>query len=133
MQQRRLTPAFATQILGRSGIRANIICTQSADMHDPAHGMGGTGVRQRLRQSHMHLFKRSSRAVQDCHQVDDGVVPHHRAAERRRIMHTHFQHREGRQVLNMLRVASAPRGHCDVKALAHQFFTHMGADEASTA
>ena len=70
-------------------------------------------------------------AMQDGNQVDNGIVPGDGTGQRSLVVYIHLQHGHTRQILQVARVATAPRGQRNAQALVHQLFTNLGPDKAS--
>jgi len=102
-------------------------------MHNLSNTASQTSVSNLFRQCHMHMLKSRLVTVKNCHQVDECIVPGHRARQSCFVMRVKLQHSQARQMLDRIRIGPSPRWHGHLPALTHQFFTHMGTDEAGTA
>ena len=63
--------------------------------------------------------------MQNCHQVDNRVMPCDQRGESGWVMDIYLQHIDHRQQLDALRVVTTARGHRDAQVQTGEFFTHV--------
>ena len=103
-------------------------------MDDAAHARGAAGGHQLARQLHVHALEIGLAAMQDGHQVDDGVAAGEHARKRALVVHVGLHALDRGQRLHGLAAPDAARGHDDAAAGAaaalDELLAHGLADEA---
>ena len=102
-------------------------------MYQAPHAGGQAGARQLGRQLDMGALEGGLIAVQDGHQIDDGIVAGQQAAQRGLVVHVGLEHGQARQVLHGAGVGGAARGHRHGPVQPCEFFADVAADETRAA
>ena len=133
MVQRDLAMALAAKVHGRRDVGVAHIGTQRTDVHHALHARCCTGARKFLRQFNVHLVKRFLGAMQDGHQIDDGVVPGYQLHQRIFVVNVGREHIQCGQHLDIPCVCLMARGDCYPPLQLGKLFTDMAANKASAA